>query len=88
MSTETGHLLEIRSLGKTYGSGVKATHAIAEVSFAVHDREFFCVVGPSGCGKTTLLKCVGGLLRPSTGQVLLRGKQVTSPPEEMALVFQ
>jgi NitT/TauT family transport system ATP-binding protein len=88
MSTETGHLLEIRNLGKTYGSGVKATHAIAEVSFAVHDREFVCVVGPSGCGKTTLLKCVGGLLRPSTGQVLLRGKQVTSPPEEVALVFQ
>jgi NitT/TauT family transport system ATP-binding protein len=53
MSTETGHLLEIRNLGKTYGSGVKATHAIAEVSFAVHDREFVCVVGPSGCGKTT-----------------------------------
>jgi NitT/TauT family transport system ATP-binding protein len=88
MSTETGHLLEIRNVGKTYGSGVKATHAIADVSFAVHDREFVCVVGPSGCGKTTLLKCVGGLLRPSTGQVLLRGKQVTSPPEEMALVFQ
>jgi NitT/TauT family transport system ATP-binding protein len=88
MSIETGHLLEIRNVGKTYGSGVKATHAIADVSFAVDDREFVCVVGPSGCGKTTLLKCVGGLLRPSTGQVLLRGKQVTSPPEEMALVFQ
>ena len=88
MSTSGGHLLEIRNVAKTYGSGAKATHAIADVSFAVDDREFVCVVGPSGCGKTTLLKCVGGLLRPTKGQVLLRGKQVTAPPEEMALVFQ
>ena len=88
MSMGAGQLLEIRNVGKTYGTGAKATHAIADVSFAVQDREFVCVVGPSGCGKTTLLKCVGGLLRPSSGQVLLRGKRVTSPPEEMALVFQ
>jgi NitT/TauT family transport system ATP-binding protein len=88
MSTSSGHLLEIRNVGKTYGTGAKATHAIADVSFEVEDREFVCVVGPSGCGKTTLLKCVGGLLRATRGQVLLRGKKVTSPPEEMALVFQ
>jgi len=88
VSAHAGHLLEIRNVGKTYGSGSKATHAIADVSFAVEDREFVCVVGPSGCGKTTLLKCVGGLLRPSRGEVLLRGRRVTSPPEQMALVFQ
>jgi NitT/TauT family transport system ATP-binding protein len=88
MSTTGGQLLEIRNVAKTYGSGAKATRAIADVSFAVEDREFVCVVGPSGCGKTTLLKCVGGLLRPTSGQVLLRGRQFTSPPEEMALVFQ
>jgi NitT/TauT family transport system ATP-binding protein len=88
MNASAGQLLEIRNVGKTYGSGAKATHAIADVSFGVDDREFVCVVGPSGCGKTTLLKCVGGLLRASAGEVLLRGKRVTSPPEEMALVFQ
>ena len=88
MSTSGGHLLEIRNVAKTYGRGPKATPAIADVSLTVGDGEFVCVVGPSGCGKTTLLKCVGGLLRPTRGQVLLRGKQVTSPPEEMALVFQ
>jgi NitT/TauT family transport system ATP-binding protein len=81
-------MLEISNLGKTYGTGPKATRAIGEVSFAVADRELVCVVGPSGCGKTTLLKCIAGLLRPSTGEVRLRGKRVTSPPEEMALVFQ
>jgi NitT/TauT family transport system ATP-binding protein len=81
-------MLEIKSLGKTYGAGAKATHAVGNVTFSVQEREFVCVVGPSGCGKTTLLKCVGGLLPASQGEVVLRGKRVTSPPEEMALVFQ
>ena len=81
-------MLEIRNLSKTYGSGEKATRAIEDVSFTVADREFVCVVGPSGGGKTTLLKCVGGLLQPTSGSVLLRGRPVTSPPPEMALVFQ
>ncbi len=81
-------MLEIKGLGKTYGSGEKATHAVGDVSFAVEDREFVTVVGPSGCGKTTLLKCIAGLLRPTRGQIVLRGKRVTAPPAEMALVFQ
>jgi NitT/TauT family transport system ATP-binding protein len=81
-------MLEITNLAKTYGSGDKATHALRDVSFVVEDREFVCVVGPSGCGKTTLLKCVAGLLGPTRGDVVLRGKRITAPPEEMALVFQ
>jgi NitT/TauT family transport system ATP-binding protein len=81
-------LLEIKGLGKTYGTGPTATHAVGDVSFTVDEKEFVCVVGPSGCGKTTLLKCIGGLLRPSAGEVLLRGSPVTGPPERMALVFQ
>jgi NitT/TauT family transport system ATP-binding protein len=81
-------LLEIKGLGKTYGTGPSATHAVGDVSFTVDEGEFVCVVGPSGCGKTTLLKCIGGLLRPSAGEVLLRGSAVTGPPERMALVFQ
>ncbi len=81
-------MLEIRGLSKSYGTGDTATHAIGDVSFAVGEGEFVCVVGPSGCGKTTLLKCIAGLLPPSRGEVVLRGRQITSPPEEMALVFQ
>jgi NitT/TauT family transport system ATP-binding protein len=85
---EGSPLLEISHLGKTYGSGPRETRALADVDLTVMERELLCVVGPSGCGKTTLLKCVGGLLRPTSGEVRLHGRRVTEPPEEMALVFQ
>jgi NitT/TauT family transport system ATP-binding protein len=81
-------MLEIRDVAKSYGSGEQVTEAIRRVSFTVAEGEFICVVGPSGCGKTTLLKCIGGLLRPSSGEIVLDGREISSPPEEMALVFQ
>jgi NitT/TauT family transport system ATP-binding protein len=81
-------VLTIDGLGKTYGEGSTATHAIQEISFEVGEREFVCVVGPSGGGKTTLLKCMSGLLAPTRGEVRLHERKVTEPPPEMALVFQ
>jgi NitT/TauT family transport system ATP-binding protein len=81
-------MLEISQLGKTYGEGDDATHAIGSISFGIEEKEFVCVVGPSGCGKTTLLKCMSGLLAPTTGSVELNGRRVSEPPPEMALVFQ
>jgi NitT/TauT family transport system ATP-binding protein len=81
-------MLEIKEIGKTYGSGDKMTHALRSISFSIGEGELVCVVGPSGCGKTTLLKCIAGLLRPSHGEVVLNGTPVTAPPEEMAVVFQ
>lgn len=81
-------MLEITHLTKTYGSGDTATKAVGDINLTVQAGELTCVVGPSGCGKTTLLKCIGGLLRPSGGEVVLHGRRVTGPPEEMALVFQ
>jgi NitT/TauT family transport system ATP-binding protein len=71
-------MLEIRNLSKSYGD----TQAIGDVDFTVAEREFVSVVGPSGCGKTTLLKCIAGLLEPTSGEVVLEGDRV------MALVFQ
>jgi NitT/TauT family transport system ATP-binding protein len=81
-------VLSIERLGKTYGSGDRVTRALEEISFSIGEGELVCVVGPSGCGKTTLLKCMAGLLRPTRGQVLLRGRPVVDPPVEMAVVFQ
>ena len=81
-------MLEVSQLGKTYGEGESATHAIGSISFGIEEKEFVCVVGPSGCGKTTLLKCMSGLLEPSAGSVAIKGLTVDGPPPEMALVFQ
>ncbi len=81
-------LLEVHQLRKVYGSGTRSREAIHHLSFAVEEGEFVCVIGPSGCGKTTLLRCVSGLVAPTSGSVLLRGKLVDQPPDEMAVVFQ
>jgi NitT/TauT family transport system ATP-binding protein len=81
-------VLKVDKLSKTYGGGDAAVRAIGEVSFEVADGEFVCIVGPSGCGKTTLLKCMSGLLEPTSGEVQVDDKVVKDPPEQMALVFQ
>jgi NitT/TauT family transport system ATP-binding protein len=81
-------LLEINELTKVFGEGAQATEAIRDLTFEVEEGEFVCVIGPSGCGKTTLLRCVSGLVSPTSGAVVLRGRRVVKPPDEMALVFQ
>ena len=50
--------------------------AISNLSFSINKGEFVSIVGPSGCGKTTILSLIAGLLHPTTGQILLEGKQV------------
>jgi NitT/TauT family transport system ATP-binding protein len=62
--------------------------AFRNVDLQISNREVLCVVGPSGCGKTTLLRCIGGLLAPSSGQVLIDGQAVDCPREGVAIVFQ
>ena len=62
--------------------------AFRNVDLQISSHEILCVVGPSGCGKTTLLRCIGGLLAPSSGQVLIDGQAVDCPREGVAIVFQ
>ncbi|NKY33273.1 ABC transporter ATP-binding protein [Nocardia speluncae] len=81
-------MLEISGLGKEYGSGSARHTALREVTFDVRANELISVVGPSGCGKTTLLKCISGLLKPTTGTVTMHGRPVNGPPPGMAVVFQ
>lgn len=63
-------LLEARSLGLVLGG----TRILDGISFSVQRGEFLAIVGPNGAGKTSLLKCLGGLRRPSAGTVLLEGR--------------
>src|SRR5690606_27243879 len=81
-------LLSVQGLRKVYESSTGSVEAIADISFEMKAGELVCIVGPSGCGKTTLLKCIAGLLKPTSGEVLMDGVKVTSPPASMALVFQ
>ena len=81
-------LLEVEHLKKIYDSSTGNVEAIGDISFTMAPGELVCIVGPSGCGKTTLLKCIAGLLRPTSGVVALHGQKVTAPPPNMALVFQ
>src|SRR3990170_1230609 len=62
--------------------------ALEEGSLGVDAGQFIAIVGPSGCGKSTLLLCVAGLMRPTAGAILLDGRPVTGPPENLILVFQ
>jgi NitT/TauT family transport system ATP-binding protein len=62
--------------------------AFRNVELNVRSNEVLCIVGPSGCGKTTLLRCIGGLLAPSSGHVLIDGQTVSSPRPGVAIVFQ
>jgi NitT/TauT family transport system ATP-binding protein len=81
--------LAANDLHHIFGSGTpQEHHALGGVSLSVGETEFVSVVGPSGCGKTTLLRCLSGLMTPSSGTVTLHGERVTSVPEDLTLVFQ
>jgi len=59
------------------------------VSLEVRRGELLCFLGPSGCGKTTLLNIIGGLVKPTSGEVKVNGKTVNGPsPQDIAFVFQ
>jgi NitT/TauT family transport system ATP-binding protein len=80
--------VEVDALHKAYGTGPGAVVAVDDVSLSVRPGELLCIVGPSGCGKTTLLRCIAGLLAPTSGATRVDGEVVVAPPRSMALVFQ
>jgi ABC-type nitrate/sulfonate/bicarbonate transport system ATPase subunit len=65
-----------------------AVRALQPTNLSVAKNDFLTVLGPSGCGKSTLLRIIGGLDRPTTGQVLLDGRAVTRPGADRGMVFQ
>jgi NitT/TauT family transport system ATP-binding protein len=81
-------MLGVRSLNKVYDSHGRRVEAIGDLTFAVPEGQFACVVGPSGCGKTTLLRVIAGLLPATSGEVTVQDRPVTAPPPGLAVVFQ
>ncbi|MCI8520641.1 MAG: ATP-binding cassette domain-containing protein, partial [Clostridia bacterium] len=82
------NLLEVKSISKIYGSGETAVHALKNVSFSVPKGEFVAVVGESGSGKSTLLNMIGALDTPSSGKVLIDGRDIFSMKDSKLTVFR
>ncbi len=81
-------MLEVADLVHSYGGGAALHKVLDGVSLQVGDGELVSIVGPSGCGKTTLLRSIGGLLRPTGGTITLNGARVDRVPDGLAVVFQ
>ena len=82
------NLLEVNSINKTYGTGETAVDALKNVSFSVQKGEFIAVVGESGSGKSTLLNMIGALDTPSSGKVLIDGKDIFGMKDEKLTIFR
>lgn len=81
-------ILRIEHLSKIYGQGETAVHALNDVSFTVPEGQFVAIVGPSGSGKSTLLHMMGGLDTPTSGNVLIGGKEISYKNEEKLAAFR
>ncbi len=90
-------VLEVRGLRKVHGDGEAEVVALHDVDLALGHGEFLAVTGPSGCGKSTLLNLLGGLDRPTAGEICLHGERVDDAGEgrrarlrrsELGFVFQ
>ncbi|MDD2440940.1 MAG: ABC transporter ATP-binding protein [Eubacteriales bacterium] len=81
-------IIEVRSLGKCYGQGETAVHALRDASLDVQEGEFVAVIGPSGSGKSTLLHLVGGVDRPSSGTVTVRGLNLAGLNEKKLSLYR
>ncbi len=80
--------LDISRVGISFTRAGRTSEVLREVDLGVAKGEYVSIIGHSGCGKSTLLNIVAGLLRVSTGAVLLDGREVNSPGPDRAVVFQ
>lgn len=81
-------ILSTSNLKKIYGNGENTVHALDGVTLSIEPGEFVAVVGTSGSGKSTLLHMLGGLDRPTSGQVTVDGKDIFSLKDEELTIFR
>lgn len=81
-------ILEVKNLSKVYGSGENKVQALKNVSFKVAKGEFVAIVGESGSGKSTLLNEIGGLDTPTSGKIIIDGRDIFSMNEKDLTIFR
>lgn len=83
-----GEIIEARKVFGTNAKGEGGMVALDSVTYRIEQGELVALLGPSGCGKTTLLRMVAGLTRPSSGKIIIKGREVNGPQEDFGFVFQ
>jgi len=81
-------ILEFKNICLTYQTLKSETQAIKNTTFSIDQGEFVSIVGPSGCGKTTVLTMISGLLKPSSGEILIDGEKVTKVSTNVGYMLQ
>ena len=81
-------ILATKNLCKTYGHGDNSVKALDKVSVNIEDGEFVAIIGTSGSGKSTLLNMLGGLDRPTSGEVFVSGKNIFKMNDEELTIFR
>ncbi|MFC4776831.1 ABC transporter ATP-binding protein [Paenibacillus sp. GCM10023252] len=84
---QVNKVFKVRSTGWLRKTETEFT-ALKDITFDVNTGEFVVIVGPSGCGKSTLLDLLAGLTKPTSGQILIDGKQIAGPALDRGIVFQ
>ena len=80
-------LIEVKNLSKVYGSGEAEVKALKNINLNIEQGEFVAIVGPSGSGKSTLLHLIGGVDKPSSGEVIIKGESIYKLKEkELAIL--
>ena len=87
-STSAEIAIELSEVSVTFGRGERAVPALSTTTLRIGDGEFIALVGPSGCGKSTILRLVAGLVQPTTGVVILGGREVAAKALRIGMAFQ
>ncbi|CDM69623.1 putative ABC transporter ATP-binding protein MJ0796 [Clostridium bornimense] len=81
-------ILEVRGLSKIYGKAENEVKALDNINLSINSGEFVAIVGASGSGKSTLLNMIGGLDKPSSGDVIVDGDNITKLKEKEVAIFR
>lgn len=81
-------VLEVMNLTKKYGQGESEVVALDHVSFSVEKGEFVAIIGASGSGKSTLMNMIGGIDHPTSGSILIDGKDISNMNEDELAIFR